>query len=271
MTNILKGIIPAFVVALTFAACDNISENDRYIYVKQEAAKRTVLIEDFTGQMCSNCPTAIDVIDSLQAELGDTAVIAVGIHSGPFGFSGNSKYRGFMTDLGNTYYNHWNIQSQPMGVIDRLGSVSYQMWKTTVYKELTKEAPMNLFLLTNYNDSTRKVNIGVAAVGTNGDTQGKLQVWLVEDSIVGIQTLPDGSYDFQYTHNHVLRAAVNGDWGTDISVVDGKQTEQTFEYTLPKDWVAKNVSVVAFVYKNDGTGVQQAVKRHVVEQAVETK
>ncbi len=269
MTNILKGIIPALVGVLAFAACDNISESDRYIYVKPEAARRTVLIEDFTGQMCSNCPTAIEVIDSLQAELGDTSVIAVGIHSGPFGFAGNDKYRGFMTDLGNTYYNYWNIQSQPMGVIDRLGTVSYQMWKTTVYKRLSQEAPLNLYLLTDFDADTRNLHIGVAAVGTNGNTTGKLQVWLVEDSLVEIQRLPNGGIDFQYTHNHVFRDAVNGDWGTDISVVEGKQVEQTFSYTLPEEWVAENVSVVAFVYKNDGTGVQQAVKRHVIERTEE--
>ena len=265
MRRLTKGIITAM-AAMLFVACDNIDSDDRLVYVKPEAAQKAVLIEDFTGQLCSNCPTAIEVIDSLQQELGDTAVIAVGIHSGPFGFSGNSKFRGFMTDLGNIYYDYWGIQSQPMGVIDRLGTCSYQMWKTTVYNQMRQKAPLSLSLTNSYDADSRKLDISVSALGTDGNTTGKLQLWLVEDSLVDIQTLPDGSYNLTYVHSHVLRDAVNGTWGTDFSVVEGQQVESSFSYTLPTDWVAKNISVVAFVYKSDGSGVQQATKRHIVEQ-----
>jgi hypothetical protein len=52
--------------ALTVVACNHIDESERLIYVKPEAAKRVVLLEDFTGQRCVNCPKGTEVFDQLQ-------------------------------------------------------------------------------------------------------------------------------------------------------------------------------------------------------------
>ena len=57
--KIFNHIIPMAVAALAlFTACDNIPEDDRLIYIKPAAVSRAVLIEDFTGQACVNCPAA---------------------------------------------------------------------------------------------------------------------------------------------------------------------------------------------------------------------
>ena len=70
--------------AMMAVGCDEVDENDRLIYVKPQAVGRNVLIEDFTGQRCVNCPNASEEIARLQREYGADTVIAVGIHSGPF-------------------------------------------------------------------------------------------------------------------------------------------------------------------------------------------
>jgi hypothetical protein len=64
-------------ICLLFAACDHIDENDRLIYVEPESVKRCVLLEDFTGQKCVNCPRGTEVIEQLQETYPDN-VIAVG-------------------------------------------------------------------------------------------------------------------------------------------------------------------------------------------------
>ena len=53
-------------IALLLVACSHIDEGDRLIYVKPADVKRRVLLEDFTGQRCINCPKANDEIKSLQ-------------------------------------------------------------------------------------------------------------------------------------------------------------------------------------------------------------
>ena len=65
-------------------ACDYIDEDDRFIYVEPANVAKRVLIEDFTGQRCVNCPSATETIKQLQDTYGKENVIAVAIHSGPF-------------------------------------------------------------------------------------------------------------------------------------------------------------------------------------------
>ena len=80
--------------------CDYIAEDERLIYEKPEPAQRVVLLEDFTGQRCSNCPTATAVIEQLHEAYGE-ALVAVGIHCGPLAFAGNAKVVGLKTDIGD--------------------------------------------------------------------------------------------------------------------------------------------------------------------------
>ena len=72
-----------------------------------------------------------------------------------------------------------------------------------------------------------------------------------------MQMMPDGKNNLEYFHNHVLRAAVNGDWGTDFTIHEGEEKAQTFTYQLDEKWVP-----VAFVYTD--SGVAQVEKAKVV-------
>lgn len=267
--------IMSALAAMGITGCtQDIDYADRFIKVDGGkdtlAVAKAVLIEDFTGQRCTNCPNASEEIEKLAGQYGDSLVIGVGIHSGNFGFAGNDRLVGFMTDTGNEYYNYWGIQAQPMGVVNRLpeqmnGGSNYLTWGTAVWNETNKKASLALLLLNSYDEATRQLTVNTSAIGCTamGTTTGKLQLWLTEDSIVALQTMPDGSYNYNYMHQHVFRDAVNGTWGEDITVAEGDTTRTTHTYTLKDNWVAKNVSVVAFVYNE--AGVQQVVKRKITK------
>ena len=64
------------------SSCSDLDEQERFVYIKPADAARKVLIEDFTGQRCPNCPKATDEIHHLQETYGEDNIIAVGIHSG---------------------------------------------------------------------------------------------------------------------------------------------------------------------------------------------
>ena len=260
-----RHILPLLLAAsLLLAACSDIDSDERLIYVKPADVARAVLIEDFTGQRCLNCPTATDIIDSLIAAYGDTTVIAVGIHSGPLGFTGSTKYPvGLKTDLGDVYYEYWGLDHQPVGVINRQGASEYTDWQALVYAAVQEQATLSLQTDIDYDEDTRLATIEVKAIGTNGDTDGYLQVWLTEDSITAVQILPDGSYDADYVHNHVFRDAVNGTWGEQTTVIEGDTTRFSYTYTLDEDWVSEHVSAVVFLYNSDG--VQQVMKQALIE------
>ena len=73
----MKKIFVFALIAIMGTACSHIDEDERLIYVKPADVARAVLIEDFTGQRCINCPAATDVIHQLQEAYGDDKVIAV--------------------------------------------------------------------------------------------------------------------------------------------------------------------------------------------------
>lgn len=271
--NLFLGVATA-AMAMAAASCSNIDEGDRLIYVKPAEVGRAILIEDFTGQRCINCPTGTEIINGIVDTYGEDNVIAVGIHSGPLGFAGNSKTVGLMTDTGNEYYTRWdkeNKMGQPWVIFNRKTSPDshYNNWAAMVGTIISEKANLSVKIANAYDAATRTLTTTVGADGVNGTVNGKLQVWIVEDGVPALQMMPDGSANKEYIHNHVFRAAVNGTWGEDVTVKEGETTTKQYSYKLPEAWNADNIAVVAFVY-ND-SGVENVAKKHLVEHEGETE
>lgn len=270
--NLFLGVVTA-AMAMAAASCSNIDEGDRLIYVKPAEVGRAILIEDFTGQRCIYCPTGTEIINGIVDTYGEDNVIAVGIHSGPLGFAGNSKTVGLMTDTGNEYYTRWdkeNKMGQPWVIFNRKTSPDshYNNWAAMVGTIISEKANLSVKIDNAYDAATRTLTTTVGADGVNGTVSGKLQVWIVEDGIKAMQLMPDGSANQEYIHNHVFRAAVNGTWGEDVTVKEGETTTKQYQYVLPEAWNADNIAVVAFVY-NDG--VENVAKKHLVVHEGETE
>lgn len=271
--NLFLGVATA-AMAMAAASCSNIDEEDRLIYVKPAEVGRAILIEDFTGQKCINCPTGTEIINSIVDTYGEDNVIAVGVHSGPLGFAGNSKTVGLMTDTGNEYYTRWdkeNKMGQPWVIFNRKTSPDshYNNWAAMVGTIISEKANLSVKIANAYDAATRTLTTTVGADGVNGTVNGKLQVWIVEDGVKALQMMPDGKSNKEYIHNHVFRAAVNGTWGEDVTVKEGETTTKQYQYVLPEAWNADNIAVVAFVY-ND-SGVENVAKKHLVVHEEETE
>ena len=253
-------------ISLFALACDHIDENERLIYVEPETVQRTVLLEDFTGQQCVNCPKGTEVIEQLQQAYGD-GIIAVGIHGGPLGFKGNATTLGLATDLGDEYYNHWSLEYQPVGLINRHGTVNYTDWMTKVIEEMKKPSTIDMSLDALLSGNQITITVSEWSIGAY---DGKLQIWVLEDSITATQTRHDPIdddnvtiNDKNYVHNHVLRAAINSTSGDNIALrgAEGDNiVEHHYKASLKEGWKPQDLSVVAFVC-NDSEGVLQVVSR----------
>lgn len=254
-------------VVLMLVSCDEVSLQDRLTFVEPPEVGRAVLIEDYTGQYCVNCPRASEEIERLVEQYGDSVVIAVAIHSGPF-----SKQKGtpspLYTEVGDQYFARWNLSAQPVGLIDRLFGpmpFSYTDWGAGVNYELTNSKASVAFVTSTALDSDTKVaSIEVQTIGMDSlQVSGKLQVWLVEDSIDNFQYMPDGSVLDHYNHMHVLRASVNDPWGDDLSVNHGQVVTRAYNITMDPAWVPEHCSIVTFLY--DGDGVKQVAKTKLMK------
>ena len=260
-----------FMTVMTLAAiglvsCDEVSPEDRLTYVEPPEVGRAVLIEDYTGQYCVNCPRATEEIERLVEQYGDTTVIAVAIHSGPF-----SNQKGvpspLYTEVGDQYFAQWNLSAQPVGLVDRLYSsmpFSYTDWGAGVNYEIGFKAPVSFVTNSVYDSDNRAATIEVQTIGLDSSpVNGKLQVWLVEDSIDSFQYMPDGSVSEHYNHMHVFRASVNDPWGDDVSVSHGNVAVKRYSITLDPAWVPDHCWVVTFLYDNEG--VRQVSKTKLTD------
>lgn len=256
----LPALAAALLIIMLSASCSNISEDERFVYVRPANVSRAVLLEDFTGQRCLNCPNANDVIHALQEQYGAENVIGVGIHSGPLGFKGNARYTGLATDDGDEYYKRFGAEYQPVGMINRHGLAPYSSWTAAVSQALEETPALDISLHAAYAPETRQATVGVDLVTLDRDISGHIQVWITEDSVKAFQVMPDNNIDYEYVHNHVFRAAVNGTWGDGITLPAATAKSLTYNYTLPENLVAANCSFVVFVYNDDGV-VQAATSK----------
>lgn len=277
--------------ALLLAGCSNIAENERLVYVEPKVATdsidndpvdpikedsiydapvkevpQRVLIEDHTGQKCPNCPAATNVIHELQETYG-SLIVPVAIHSQSLGIM--EEDGGLGNELGNAYYNHWGIRVKPSGLVNRLDGgggrvLNTTIWPVAVQYALTMNSGFDVRVKA-IQDATdkQKVNIDVKVLTTRADASfsGNLQVWLTEDNIIARQDSM-GTEIANYKHNHVLRAAVNGNEGVAVDMSGAEQTQE-FHYELPikAAWNINNLSIVAFIYSSEK--VEQVIRRAV--------
>jgi len=254
--------LASLLVLLT--ACSSIAEDERFIYTPLTSNARAVLIEDFTGQRCVNCPNAALEIENLKQQYGADTIIAVGIHSGPLAVFSRGNVLGLRTAEGDAYYDHWQVQQEPMGYINRRGALAtVDLWGTLVREAVQMSTDLHIKLKATYDSVANVVKIHSEVI--NGEpVEGKLQLWITENNIKALQMMPDGSANPDYIHQHVFRTSVNGSWGTPFVAAQGEVIEQQFECTPDEAWQLQNISVVAFIY--DDSGVLQ-----VAECAVDSK
>lgn len=239
------GIAAAF-----FTACENISEDERFLEVEGVTAQRVVLLEDYTGQACVNCPKAHEKATELH-ELYPQNLIVVAIHAGM------QALPGLKLEEGDTYADNAGVKIYPSGHINRRGGLKdYEDWTETVVEEVGK--PSNLDITVNATMQEGKIQIETNLLALD-EVQGKLQLWMIEDGIVAFQV----GASSEYVHNHVFRGSINGTWGEDLSLNLGETKKlQHNDVALKEAWNPANLSVVAFVYNEEG--VLQAAQCKVV-------
>ena len=247
-------------LCLLVAGCESIAEDDRYIELPAVEQKRNVLLEEFTGQDCLNCPDAHRAIEALKEQYGE-ALVSVSIHAGDFAVAeGTKPYPTFKTPEGDLYNDMWGIKSWPAGVVNRTSGVEqHAAWGASIRAELERPTTTDIDLTATLTEDN---HISVTTtVSTPVDENAKLQLWVIENGLVSLQR--DGSKIVpQYVHNHVYRASINGVGGEPLFdyTAPGIVSEKTLSHSIAvKDtWTPGNLRIVAFVYTTEG--VQQVVE-----------
>lgn len=272
--NILYVAASAFVLMPFAMACDNISEDDRFIIEDKpvpspHAVPKTLLIQEFTGVRCPNCPTGAQAIHNLQAA-NPGRVVAVGLHAEAGGSQTRpwSSAQDFRTEEAQMLYLYYKPSGLPSAVFN--GTISGELpaqWTTIANRYLLEEGKMTISLTSDYSEAERKVKVNYEITLTNDLSEKlNLMVWLTEDGIVGRQS--SGSETLKdYVHNHVLRKSFfSEEWGQELgsSFKNGEKISGEASTTLEENWVAENCHVVVFVQRADNKEVKQTAEIAVI-------
>ena len=224
--------------------------------------KRRILIEDYTGHTCGNCPSAAIIARGLKTTYGDQVHI-LGVHAGffaePYG-SGNEFRTDFRTASGEEWNTDFGVTGNPKGMVSRLeyGSVVVldpSAWGSAASILIDNEPLFDVQMEIDYDSGNKTFTVDVGTYVVNSVTGNyNLVVCVVEDSIVDWQqdySLPSADQHVEdYVHEHVLRDNINGTYGS--ALITGSELAETwlvqsYIYTLDSEWNADHCSVLAFV------------------------
>lgn len=273
------------VLALSLQSCDKIEGPYREVVPIDTAGievfQRKVLVEDYTGHKCGNCPEAASTAKQIDS-IYHGKVVSIAIHAGYFSTpstSGNYTYD-FRTPEGNAIDAFFGISAagNPNGMVNRKGYPGQHIkamtdWTSLVQSELALPTEAGIKIANTYNSSTRQLSSSIEVKFLTAQTDSfKLVVYLTEDSIIGYQkdyTLPAGQQDIpNYVHMHALRGSMNGVWGETIAsgtISVNQVFTKSYSFTLPTAWKEKNVNVVPVLYRINTYEVLQADEKKAKE------
>lgn len=257
---------------LALVSCNKIKDDERLIDqgVLEIKSARCVLLEDYTGVRCVNCPTAAAEIKQLQAAYGSNLVV-VGLYPmDPVGltrpFTGEMDLR---TEAAQTYAKAFQIEEYPKGMVNRKEVLGWQAWGGAIQEVFDDTASdyVNLAASAKLNGANIQVNIN-GNFKQDYPAEGEINViaMIVEDDINATQKTNAGD-DKEYIHSHVLRAVISDDvWGDKI--LDAKPlegTDFTKQYTaaLNEAWKSQNLALVVAVVNARSRQVLQAAYAHL--------
>lgn len=261
------------IIAVGFISCDYIDPPYGQDVVTV-VTKRKVLLEDFTGHTCPNCPDAAHVADTITNYLFKDQVVVMALHVGSFAttYPGLFSYD-FKTTEGTTLDGFFGLSTAglPKGMVNRAGypglthKRNFSSWINDVYTELSKPAEAEITITNSYDQINKIVSTSVKSKFL-ADKTGKyfLSVFYVEDSIIQPQ-LFHTAVDSNFVFMHTLRGSFNGAWGEQIALNPATDEEVTKQYSaaLKSDAVPKNCRVVAFVYDDDTKEIVQADEKQI--------
>lgn len=248
-----------------------------YMAPVENAQLKNVLIEEFTGVKCPNCPDGHDIVATIQ-NANPNRVIAIGYY--PFNqaqtqpLTGLTKEDFRLTDATDLSTLLGGVQFLPIAAVDRKmfgGAIltARTLWSSNVQSQLAVATPINMQLSVTYDDATREAIIKTSLKYTSAlSNKHNITLAIYENNIVDAQEYP--SYiDSNYTFKHVLRDVITPVGGS--SVLDSMATkaaglvfEKTTLYTLPAKWNPSNCKIVAFVHDAAATKeVYQVIEKSV--------
>lgn len=260
-------ILPVFFIFFV-VSCDIVVPPDgSYFYIDdtvsaenndtQAVVVKKVLMIDFTGIRCTNCPDAHEQIHQLQ-NIYPGKVIAVAIHATPLSFPFGEYVTDLRTTEGSEIASEFGISSIPIGLVDYFDKnylTSETAWTDAVADAVIETPLIGVEIQNTYSDADNslEVLVNLTSLSNFGESLNVF-VFLLEDNIITRQaTVESPGYIEEYEQLNVFRASVSDVWGDEVfsgGSLTNDTEEKLYSISFNDNWNADNSKIVAFVCDN---------------------
>jgi hypothetical protein len=233
---------------------------------------KKILIEDFTGQRCLNCPDAAEILKGIMEDYCDH-IVPIAVHCTVFADSSAEFPYNYHTEVGDELAEDLGIISLPIGTVNRTmynGNLllSRDSWLAAVNTLYNLTPEVNILMESSYNEATHQVTTVVTTeILSDLNEEINLGLYITEDSIISPQQ--DGA-DFieNYVHRHMLRKGITSTYGEKIASSGqlGDIFTKTFVFNVDPKWDINHCELVAFVSKSSSNEILQAESEPVLEE-----
>ncbi len=254
---------------------------------------RKVLLEDYTGHYCGNCPPAATKAESLAATYGSSLVVIANHVSEQFAKPNRDTSSIFYReDFRNPASTEWDVTlgmssaGLPKGAVNRIQKPTYPQnisaWSALIPVELAKPQSVKLDVSTSYDPTKKILDVKVKSTFLSSiSSDVYLSIIVIQDSIISEQKdylLPasqvtdpeDPDKRVNYRFDHIVVNSLNGTWGDLIK----KAPVAGDTATISKNCISigkcfykslvctndKNLSLVAFAYNATTKEILQVEK-----------
>ena len=255
-----QGTITVTITKLNEGEDENMDDNtqSRTFDIVREDFARRVLLEEFTTEMCSNCPRVATFLHNiLEDEHYKENVVAVCHHSAYYTdwltIPSDNDLLWYFNDGGNTYapammLDRWT--TDPSGSTPVFIPNSQNDLKAAIDYCLRQPAFVSVNLQAKLDTEEKIVKVLVQGSRSKENitvNPARITVWLVEDNILAHSQAGAGN---QWTHQHTGRA-INKTWGDVVKWEDDGSYTYECQFRVRSDYNQENLVVAAMIYDYD--------------------
>jgi hypothetical protein len=236
---------------------------------------QSVLLEDFTGHDCGNCPNGhLRAAELLETYDSNIAVVA--IHAGSLAAPLPPEYPDDWTTPEGEYYLLTQVGQDimPKGRINRRPGASTifspSAWAAQVAEAIAEQPKVNMQVRADYQPTNNHWNVHVFSEWLESASGNyKLVIMLTESGIEAPQLFygNDPEYIEAYHHEHMLRTTGTGATGLTVFTNPEAGINEVESYTFDWNsaWVADSCEVIALLTDGDNGRVMNVSKTKLVQ------
>lgn len=216
------------------------------------AFERNVCIMEFTGTWCTFCPSAATTVEYMVSESYKDRAYALAFHI-------EDEYS---ISEGKKLYNGFGLTSAPSYSIDMRNNGYFSDGEFSIgIDDALYNNPVHCAAAVECScDSDGQVKVA-AKMFSEMKSSYSIAAYVIEDKIIGKQTMPTNQVDKDYTHRHVVRKMLSETiYGDSLGEVEaGKEAEKKYVFTIEEGWKKENLSVAVLVITKKGEVGNMAV------------